>query len=88
MVRLRLLDFIDVIADVTVEAEFHIGSCGKLVTAQVHSMLRPVRYRVVHEFLYATSLPHQPKVRVGIQSAGIDTDEVIHRLFRLPILIP
>ena len=56
------------------------------MAAQVHSVLRPVSYRVVHEFLYATSLPHQPKVRVGAQSAGIDTGEVIHRLFRLPIL--
>ena len=56
------------------------------MAAQVHSVLRTVSYRVVHEFLYATSLPHQSKVRVRAQSAGIDADEVIHRLFRLPIL--
>lgn len=31
--RLRLLDLIDFIADVAVEAEFFIGGCGKLVAA-------------------------------------------------------
>ena len=78
--------FIAVVSDEAVQAEFLGAGRRKPMASQFHSVLSSMIYRVVHEFLYAASLPHQSKVRVGAQSARVGADKVTQRLSCLPVL--
>lgn len=64
--RHTLLYVIEVAAHEAVDAEFTLEGGCKVVASPFHLVLSSVGYGVVHQFLYAASLPHQSKVGVGV----------------------
>ena len=56
--------FVDIVADEAIQTECLIKRRGKPMPSQFHAVLNSMGYGVVHELLYAASLPHQAKVRV------------------------
>ena len=81
-----LRDYLEVIADEAVQTEIFAKGRGKAMASSFHLVLSPMSRCMVHEFLYAASLPDQSEVRVSPQSAGVDTKEIVHGFFRLVVL--
>jgi len=63
-VKPPLLYFLEVIANISVQTEVFTEGCRKAMPSLFYLVLSPMSCCMVHEFLYAASLPDQPEVRV------------------------